>query len=149
MDKKDFLLSFLYANNNEPVDGTVKLMKELFLIQMKGNMPIVYNFEPYDLGPVSFQVYTDLKNLQKENLIIEDKKRNFSTFSLSQIGINFIKEKFEALDNNIREKIIEVKKEFNKKNNNDLILFVYRNYPKFTYRSKFKFEPRDDTRTFS
>ena len=137
MDSKNLLLSFLFANDNEKVDGTIKLMKQLFLIENQKGVSCFYKFEPYDLGPVSFQVYTDLIDLKNRNIVREEKQGKVSVFSLTPTGVLLAKDIFNDLDSTTKDSVIKIKKELNQKNKDDVVLHVYKNFPEFTFRSKY------------
>ncbi len=137
MNRENLLLSFLYANNNEKVEGTIKLMKQLFLIENQKGASCFYNFEPYDLGPVSFQVYSDLNELKDKNIIREEKQGKVSVFSLTPIGILLARDIFNNLNSATKDIVIKIKREFNQRNKDDVVLYVYKNFPSFTFRSKY------------
>lgn len=142
-ERKKEILMLLYAQGNsekinEPIEGSIKLMKELFLLEKEFGMNI-FGFIAYDLGPCSFQVYVDIDSLKEEGFVNEssNKGKKHKTYSLSQHGINITEKLFEDLDNDVKSKILKIKKEFNSMNTHNLIVYVYKNYPEFTARSKY------------
>jgi len=137
MDGKNLLLSFLYANDGEKVDGSIKLMKQIFLIQKKSATLKPYNFVAFDLGPVSFEIHKDMGILGMNGLVKEEKRRNRSIFSLTARGTFLAKNIFEGLSGTERKEILDVKKEFNFKHKDAIVLYVYQNFPEFTHRSKY------------
>jgi hypothetical protein len=77
----DMLLLLLYAKGatekvNEPIQGITRLEKLIFLlnqIDIFHKYFSDYNFEPYDFGPFSSELYDDIEILKDENLVETNK----------------------------------------------------------------------------
>ncbi|OGW71727.1 MAG: hypothetical protein A2047_00975 [Omnitrophica bacterium GWA2_41_15] len=149
LTQRDLILSLIHTpgstkHYNEPIKGSVKIMKQVFLLQEKLNLHL-FSFIPYDLGPVSFQVYDELIGLEKDGLIIVSKvigehNDEVDEYSLTEIGISKAE---HVLSNNLSQdektKIQSIKTEFNNMKTIELLRYIYRNYPKFIKRSVIKF----------
>lgn len=137
MNKKQKLLLGVLEKlkKNNRLDK-LTLMKIMFLIE-KENPPkfAMYHFHPYKYGPFSSKMYSDLNYLQKKEYLNEIKINNQESYSLTQKGrteleiskntLNFINislQKFQTLEN--------------------LIDYVYDNYPEYSCRSTRKFIPK-------
>lgn len=143
MKREDLLLTLLYSpgsskNVNESIEGNIKLMKMIFLIQNELKTQL-YNFVPYDLGPASFEVYDDIDNLKKENIILEEiARRNIKSFKLTQKGLQIAEKAFKELQTDVRNAIVKIKKEFNGFPTSKIILYVYKFYPNYSRNSILK-----------
>lgn len=138
-EKKGWILALLYSNNKKPVESTVRLMKELFLIkqEIKKHDKIsdreFYNFQPYLYGPCSFEVYKDLHKLRREGLI-EVKKNpgsRWNTYRITKKG----EENMQYVTENVPKIISSVKSKFNDMSFIELLKYVYNEYPKFARNS--------------
>ena len=142
-DRKNLLLCLIGSGGsvklkNEPIDGSLKLMKEAFLLKTELGERFGYNFVPYDFGPCSFQIYEDLKELTNEGIVKEDKNKVFSVYTISSSYENTVMELIENLKPEVREAIFKIKKEFNELTYYALISYVYQKYPQWTRASKFR-----------
>ncbi len=138
LSSKDLIVLLLYSkgHNNrlcEPIEGKTRLMKMMFLfdkeIRRSFNLDkkipesAFPNFEPYDYGPFSSQVYADLeflvdmgfvsvtkKECSSEECVLESKEYEYwqansgeeavveyvdeiTTFSLTKLGRDFVEKK--------------------------------------------------------
>jgi len=59
------------------IRGSTRLQKEVFLAQKEANVPFGYDFELYHYGPFSSQIFSDIEDLEKNNLI----RREISTIT--------------------------------------------------------------------
>ena len=143
-DKKTILLCLIGVGgsnkiSNEPISGSIKLMKEAFLLQVDYlGEKFPYHFIPYDFGPCSFEIYDDLNLLIKEGIVNEEKNNSFSIYSVSSSYEELVKQLLANLDPSIRNAILKIKKDFNKLSYYSLIAYVYDKHPQFTRASKFK-----------
>lgn len=67
MSSRDWLLAFIVAAPDRAVDP-LRLQKGLFLLAMRGVIPApeCYAFEAYAYGPMSRQLYADLRTLTRD-----------------------------------------------------------------------------------
>ncbi len=127
--------------DNEIVDGSVKLMKQLFLLSKEIKINGFYKFVPYDLGPVSFQVYSDLNHFLKTNLI-EDfllTDTNKTAYRLTKKGMQYLSTLRSKADDKVLKQIHAIKKKYNRMELEDLIIDVYTRYPEYAKKSKIRF----------
>lgn len=71
MHRADWLLLFLTAGSGGPLDP-VRVQKGMFLLAMDGALAAHerYAFEPYAYGPMSRQLYRDLRRLDHDALLV-------------------------------------------------------------------------------
>jgi len=138
--KSDWLLALLYApgitkNANEPIEGSVKIMKGLFLIKQELTKELsgFYEFEPYLYGPCSFEVYRDLLNLKARGLLNEIRVPNkrWYIYTLTKAGKMRAERVFGEIPKNAKEKLTEVKKRINELSFLSLLELIYKNYPEY------------------
>jgi hypothetical protein len=81
LDGADYLLLLLYIGNKKPIKGAVRLMKMIFLFtqevvpMLKKQELYATNlavFFPYDYGPFSKSVYSDVELFESLNFITTD-----------------------------------------------------------------------------
>lgn len=138
-EKREWLLALLHANNNEPIESAVRLMKELFLIRKEiGEKQRMtdrdfYNFQPYLYGPCSFEVYKDIKRLASAGLIevLRSPKSRWSIYRITKKGEEYI----DGMVEHTPKIIEEIKLKFNKMPFMELLRYVYNKYPQFTKKS--------------
>lgn len=137
INRRDWLIALLHAAGtrgyNEPVVGSVRIMKLLFLIKQRIQLNNFYTFQPYLYGPCSFDVYKDLAELTKESIVeeIKDKYTKFETFKLTTKGEKEGERTFSELPDETKKAIEEVKTEFNQMSFVTLLRYVYSKYPKY------------------
>lgn len=143
-------LALMYANHKEPIEGRTRLQKMIFLLQKtfeeeEGGLPISdkYNFTPYNYGPFSQPLYTDLDELcgqkESEEGMINERSETFDQgkvkyqYVLTPTGISFIED--ELADDTTFQKILdkagEIKREFNQLPLREVIDRVYSEYPEY------------------
>jgi len=137
MQKKQKMLLGVIENlrNHNRLDK-LTLMKIMFLIE-KENPPkfAMYHFHPYKFGPFSSKMYSDLNYLQKNDIIIEIVSNNQEFYSITQKG------KIELeISRNTLNFIDKTLQKFPTTEN--LIDYVYDNYPEYSCRSIRKFIPK-------
>lgn len=145
--RSNWLVLLLYSPGtrnrvNEPIIGSIRIMKGLFL--MKQEVKIrnfdYYKFEPYLYGPMSVQVYRDLKTLTMkgviQKLIIANKR--WDIFKLTYRGCKRAERLWESLPGSTQKSIIEIKREINSRSFLSLLEYVYNKYPKFAKQSIIK-----------
>ena len=128
---------------NEPIEGSIKLMKEAFLLKMElgkmesGNQ-LQYHFVPYDFGPCSFEIYEELNSLIKGGIIKEDKHKTFSIYSIADSYEEVIPKLIGSLEPEVKAAVMRIKRNFNGLSYYGLITHVYEKYPSYIKASKFR-----------
>ncbi|HUQ78582.1 MAG TPA: hypothetical protein VM427_06905 [Patescibacteria group bacterium] len=95
MDRDDWLLLFLAqpALNGRHVAPMepLKVMKGMFLVTRRGGPSLsdLYEFEPYDYGPFTRDIYRDLDSLRDDGLVAEAAVpgRSWRTYRPTEAGI--------------------------------------------------------------
>lgn len=152
----------------EPVSGITRLQKLIFLLnQGVGPSVLVESakqilYKPFKMGPFAPELYRDLETLQSlgfvrsrrlEFLIPDDsdpgsseENENSSAdrvvessrFELTENGMKVGKELFDNMRRRDREGLVQFKEFFNSIPLRQLLIFVYRKYPKYTSESEIK-----------
>jgi len=147
MDRSIYLLLMLYADDQAPVEGTLKLQKLMFLLEKelieKGKRLTSehYSYVPYKYGPMSTDLYDEIEMLLQHGLIEvsgKNDKRKLTTYKITErvrvLVENFLKDNKEA--QTILKEIERLKKRFNKLSNFALLNYVYAKYPLYAVKSE-------------
>ena len=112
----------------------------MFLFARKcGNSPIhTYDFEPYDYGPFSRELYRDLDSLDRDGFIRRNEipGSNRQVFELTNKGSETVARLFETAPVSEREHLATIKTRVTSLNFTDLLTAVYGEYPEYAGRSK-------------
>lgn len=148
----------------EPIQGITRLQKLLFLLWKEGkfyeDIPNLYNFKAYDFGPCMDDLYDDLEFAEDISLITIDeapsgndyegadedaflqafgfhwvKRPTRRDFILTETGQEAAKDIYDALDEDRRQRLNQIKRRFNPMQFFDLLRYVYRKYPAFARKS--------------
>ncbi len=155
----------------EPIRGITKLDKLLYLAVKETAIGLLLDkeleFEAYDYGPYSSQVYDAIETLKDAGLVavgtepcvtydevsdadlmdrevateqesIPLKRTELQVYRLSESGMKAGSRLFELLTPEEREGICSIKKKFNAAPLKHLIEYVYKNYPESTVKSKIR-----------
>lgn len=127
------ILAFLI--NNKIIKGKTKLQKYAFLLEQEYFTKPYLDFEPWYYGPYSRRLNNQLDDLIDygfvEEAIIENEKYDFYIFSL----VGNIEVYAELVDSDLIEKARMILEKFGDMSYNELLTFVYSEYPDFTKRS--------------
>ncbi len=140
IDKNIFLL--LWANNNDPIKGRVRFIKEFFVYAKKYNETLFQaaEFFPYYFGPYSVRLAYRINFLKFQGYIKPIYKNMDWYYTLSNKGLelaNFISN--ESNKETIK-KISKIKSYNRNLNLKNLLKDIYIDYPEFTGRSLIKDE---------
>jgi len=116
-------------------------MKAMFLLEQEGVLkPHSYNFEPYDYGPFSVSLYSDLDLLEGKELIERPPRpgRNWSYVCVTDAGISVAKDLKKQAKPEQLKLIQTVRDEVLDKSFADLLRYIYNKYPKYAGRSVFQ-----------
>jgi len=153
-------LAFLLFHHADEVEGTTKLQKLFFLLEQESAFNEVYDdveieFEPYKYGPFSEQIYDELEMLILWDVIEEeemdtdvdsirdesDKSSHANKrFTLTEKGEKVASEVNRSLDDDIEEEFEEIVDEYLDMSVDDLLEYVYKQYPDYTTKSEIKDE---------
>lgn len=164
----DLLILLLYANEGEEVRGTTRLMKMLFLLVKEGGFEDLedeFEYEGYDYGPFSSEVYNFIETGKETGLIKEEKaeflhyeeiaddlraraeayegrrsmsskERDLKLFGLTEKGMKVGKALSERIEEERRKNIQNIKRKINKKHPFKILEYVYAKYPEYATESK-------------
>lgn len=139
--KSDLILLLLYFDNKKTIDGITKMEKLVFVTQKevldkwKEIESSKFDFGPDRFGPLSTEVYDELDFLKSVQMVGEEGK----TYSLTDKGQRFIEQKvFSRIPEKIRKDIEIVKTQHGRESLNDLLKYVYTNYPDYTVKSEIR-----------
>lgn len=137
-------LAILDACEDEAVEGITRMQKLVFLAQREADdvEEDQYNFEAYDYGPFSKDLYGDLDALV-ENEFVNSREEKTSggndkqVYKITEKGKSLLEMYQKALDEEIPvDSLSELKKEYNKMPLLQMIKRVYNNYPEMAVNSK-------------
>jgi len=138
LSAKYFVLKLLSSLNNERINGKLCFQKEMFLVvkEICPKLDDELEFKSYHYGPYSMKLASLLDNLKINSLINIQNHHNTCTYSITKKGIEeLLKVNF---DDEITEKIKNLKINSNKLGYKGLLRYVYFNYPEYTDKSKIK-----------
>lgn len=137
-------LAVLRADGQQQVEGITRMQKLVFLAERElidlGENEF-YDFEPYDYGPFSKELYADLESLVEDGYVDEQEVRTPGGKTKQVYNLT---EKGNALFNHLREddgnlpigSVENLKKEHNGTPLLQLIKHVYMKYPDMAINSK-------------
>lgn len=102
----------------------MQLVKLMFLSSKERSL---YDFVPYQYGPFSFQLYQDMRHLEREGYLTQ-----------TEDDVHFVERVFPKPDPWIQAGITSVINQFGGFREKDLVDYVYRQYPETTIFSKIK-----------
>lgn len=158
----ELLLLLLYLDDQKPIVTHTKFQKMVFLFEEElkkkyrfDKLEInLFNFGPYHYGPYSNRLQKDLEFLNSYGFIeiqnndmeisngFEEEEiecKNYFEYKITSLGIKFVEnkikykftpEQLDALEN--------LKRGINKITQDELLSYVYRNYPEMTIKSKIR-----------
>jgi len=140
IDKWIYLL--LATNNNDPIRGRVRFMKEFFLFSINHNKELfdIAEFYPYHFGPYSTRVAFRMNFLKNTEHIGAEFKNQDWEYLLTEEGLN------RAYESKVGASIRTLKALTTIKNNNkrlslkNLLKEIYLDYPEYALRSIIKEE---------
>lgn len=128
--KEKLLLTLL--DEAGKIRGSTRLQKEIFLAQKEMSVPFGYGFKIHKFGPFSARIFSDVKNLEKRQLI----KRELSAFvtlagdTVERTDYKLTPKGKRVATNLIsnRSKLKEVVRKYNSVTLRELLRHVYRKY---------------------
>lgn len=144
LSRKDWILFVIAAskaNNFQPV----QLQKALFLIGRNLSLKDLhvdefYDFQPYDYGPFSSEIYRDAEVLIRQNLIHIDQPVDLSyrLYSLTEKGMSVAKKLMQSLRPEVRNYLTNIAKWTVSLSFRQLVSAIYRHYPDMSVNSVFQ-----------
>lgn len=151
----------------EEISGTTRLVKLLFLLTKEGKFTDIekdFSFEAHDYGPWSGEIFDNIEALKEmEMLSLEEKmlespqeivdemewirqtaeayvpmQKKLLIYSLTFRGEMVGKKLYERLSPDERARVERTKRKFNYMSLDQLLKYIYTNYPQVTIKSKIK-----------
>ena len=139
MKKSDLILLLLNGDNRYPINGITRFEKLVFLTQKEvldksDSVKVKFDFGPDRFGPLSMEIYDELDFLKSVGMIKEGEKKKYE---ITDKGVQFLEKKtFERVSEDMRKRISNIKETHDKEELNDLLKYVYTEYPEFTVKSE-------------
>lgn len=137
-------LTLLDGKSGHALEGRTRLQKFLFLIQQRledrgESSEDYYNFVAYDYGPFSKEIYDDIESLIDRGLVAEEAKKLDDgvikyDYRLTEKGETYIANSKEQLGSRL-DIVSQVKEEFGDQTLQELIDYVYDEYPEYAKNS--------------
>jgi DNA-binding PadR family transcriptional regulator len=141
VDRREWLLLFISRNalGIEGPDGLdpIRIQKGLFLLSKRGPARNLYSFRPYNWGPFSAEIYSDLDTLEKSGLISGDRVpgRSWRLFRCTAAGDAQAAEAADRLGRADIEWLGQTRRFVTERLFDSLLRDIYREYPEYAQRS--------------
>jgi len=140
LKRVDYLLIFIAIDaTNLKLLSPIQIMKGMFLIGQELKIEDFYEFVPYLYGPCSFEVYSDLKKLVNDGLVMEIPAHqtwaSWNYYVATSKGKDKARKLIQQLDSSVVEKIKEIKKLILSMSFIELLKYVYKKYPEYARNS--------------
>lgn len=138
--KSDLILLLLNGDNKFPIEGITRFEKLVFLTQMEilnkwDNVKIKFNFEPDRFGPLATEIYDEIDFLKSVKMI----KETVGKYEITDKGKRFLEKKtYERVHEDLIKHISDLKEKHGREKLDDLLRYVYSNYPDFTIKSQIR-----------
>jgi uncharacterized protein YwgA len=143
-NRKLVTLALLDSKGEQNLIGRTRLQKLLFLIQQRldeqgQSLNRDYDFIAYDYGPFSQEIYEDVETLIERGLVSEDATKLDDgviqySYELTEKGRERLSDATDKMGDRM-EVVEETKSEFYDEELQDLIDYVYAEYPEYAENS--------------
>ncbi|MCZ2204432.1 DUF488 domain-containing protein [Bartonella sp. A05] len=123
--RQKLLLALLQAFGGRLLN--TDLQKYLFLFTEMCEQDKSYEFVPYKYGCFSFQSYADRRRLEEVGAIVKTED-----WQIAEDADDYI----SALSSSIQKKVIRFSEKFKNMKGNDLVRYIYKNYPYYAINSE-------------
>jgi uncharacterized protein YwgA len=141
MERKDYLLLFISLPSGKYGLDRIRIMKGMFLFA-QSDVPgrrERYEFEPYDWGPFSRDVYRDLEALQAAGLLVAvPEGSRYAEYRATDLGREHAEGLQRGLPTATTECLAEIKATVTSKSFLELLEYVYERYSRFAERSRLR-----------
>lgn len=143
MQPRDRLLLFIALDGAPHGLDPIRLQKGMFLFAMEdaSGSEEVYDFVPYDYGPMSTQIYRDLDSLIESGLITATpvEGQTWSRFSATEEGLVAAKDLLRQEPSQTMARLLyEIKNDVSTHTYQQVLEDVYDRYPEFASKSVFR-----------
>ena len=146
MNKSDLILLLLHENNKKSIQTITQFQKLVFLVQKQvldksKHTGITFDFGPDRFGPLSVEVYDELKFLKSVEMIREGIDREYV---ITDKGVRFVEEKtLPKVPEDMRKGISYIKEKYGEMKIIELLSFIYLNYDHFVINSDILATPQN------
>lgn len=144
---------FILFHYADEIEGVTKLQKLLFLIEKETEFfteyesEVAFEFAPYKMGPFSKHVYEELEfllsldaiegeELSESNHTLDTPDLTEKRFTLTKKGEKIATEVVSQLETEYRNELDQVVREYNSLPLQELIEYVYDQYPSYAAESE-------------
>jgi DNA-binding PadR family transcriptional regulator len=143
MQPRDRLLLFIALDGAPQGLDPIRLQKGMFLFAMDDSSGVdeVYDFVPYDYGPMSTQIYRDLDDLAERGLIAATpvEGQTWSRYSATEDGLVAARDLLEQEPSQEAARLLfEIKDDVASHTFQQVLEDVYDRYPEFASKSVFR-----------
>lgn len=145
MKRSDWLLLLLgfKGEGDSPALDPIRVQKGMFLLAQEGGIPESerYAFRPYNLGPYSSAVRSDLNQLITQGYVEARDVPGYSwkRYSLTAGGIDYARNLLhEDIDSGAARNLAAIKRRVSGASFNELLEDVYAEYPDYAVNSVFR-----------
>lgn len=142
---ENWILALFYALPDSYIVGRTSLQKQMFLIMyefaQKENIPTEnIGFRAYKYGPYSDRISEAVEEMIKSEIVLKEGRKNTAKerFELSKKGMEIAKYSFMKLTEEQREKLTDLRKEYQMWGLEGLLKYVYTYYDEYTDESKIR-----------
>jgi uncharacterized protein YwgA len=137
-------LALLYADGRRAIRGATKLQKLAFLAQQEFDVDDLHEFQADKYGPFSPTLASSVKTLEDKGVIDKDVRKlpggnEQHVYSLTDTGVELVRKLMSERDEDVESTlgpVQELKKERGDQSLDQLLRYVYKNYPEFTTESE-------------
>lgn len=143
MQPRDRLLLFIALDGAPQGLDPIRLQKGMFLFAMDdaSGSEEIYDFVPYDYGPMSTQIYQDLDSLIESGLIAATpvEGQTWSRYSATEEGLVVARDLLgRERSQTLARRLYEIKNDVSSHTYQQVLEDVYDRYPEFASKSVFR-----------
>lgn len=143
MQPRDRLLLFIALDGAPQGLDPIRLQKGMFLFAMDdaSGSDEVYDFVPYDYGPMSTQIYRDLESLTEDGLIAATpvEGQTWSRYTATEDGLVAARDVLEGEPSQAAARLLyEIKSDVSSHTYQQVLEDVYDRFPDFASKSVFR-----------
>ena len=140
-DRKDVLLAALALSDNRSLTP-VQVQKAMFLIAAEASQAApgrFYKFEKYNYGPFCADIYSDLTEFERDDLLAVDQplNRKVRAYRLTDLGVKAAALSESSLNPGLTEYLRSVIAWVTSLSFPDLVREIYKKYPEYKENSVF------------
>jgi uncharacterized protein YwgA len=140
-ERKDYLLLFISLPGGRYELDRIRVMKGMFLFAQSGipRQTERYEFVPYDWGPFSRDVYTDLEALQSDGLLVAvPEGSRYAAYRVTDAGRQRAEHVQPTLPADATRRLGEIKATVTSKSFLELLEYVYERHSAFAQRRRLR-----------